>query len=204
MRLLRLTVPVLAAAALALTPVAAYADAEWHGDPAGDVRQIDLDTGALTPAPDQRQGDITSIRVSHGPARVKIRLTFRRLDADGSFNNTVFRIRTPHGGAQVMVLAFPHALTGTHVFRWSRGGSKCRGLRHHLEYDREALSIVVPRSCLRDPRWVQVGAGTALVEDTTTQPRLYVDDARSASVDDETLVLGPRVFRTAPASATDS
>jgi hypothetical protein len=187
-------VAVLGLTALLIAPAAAYAETKVHSDLTGDVRQYSLDSGPSdtgTAVPDRTDGDIKSIRVSHLTRNLRITLSFRSLTPSGSPADHVFWIRSNTRARNVDISTGPGRWRGKRELTTLNDKAVgCRGFSHRIDYTYEKIVLVVPTSCLGNPRWVRVGAGTAFIGGGD----YFADDARSSTVG-ENLVLGPRVHR---------
>ena len=175
-----------ALAVLVLLPGPAHAE-KWSGDDAtGDARAwqaTDPDDWCAEPvevASDDTPGeDITSLTVRHQPRKVVLRLRFAgpATTTDRSFT---FDVRTARdtmsvdayqrreGGrytidvfgetnwSEVPVDVDGDGVTDCTVWGGLSMGGPCRGATIDLED--QAVTVGVPRACLRFPRWVEVGA----------------------------------------------
>lgn len=184
------------AGALTVGPAGIAQAGTWsHTDPAGDVVGYTFDEenpdeeGVEAPFPEQKRGDIRRVVIAHSRQHVVIRFSMRaalpRNDwgvfADirtraGSFS--VFMVRT--GGVRVLELN-----------RYTSRGEKrirCAGLTRTI--DGSTVRLVVPRSCIGDPRLVRVGGGIQLFTDDA----VLLDDGLRDGLRD-TLRLSPRIYR---------
>lgn len=83
-------------AVTALAPTAAHAAAIESADSRGDVvAQSGVKPGTVDPG--RRNGDVTSVRVAHGPRNVVLRLHFAALRQKGSWHRHWFRLVTDEG-----------------------------------------------------------------------------------------------------------
>jgi hypothetical protein len=73
---------------------------------------------------------------------------------------------------------------GQHVFeKRDRRTARCRGITHTVDYARETISVSVPRSCLGNPRWVQVTPGAVGM---TPAGDVYVDNGYDSTSNEPT------------------
>lgn len=145
------------AAVLSTVAVAAPASAEVFSktDPAGDV---------LTPtgeAPGVRQGDIRKVRFEHARRVVTLRVGYRALNKVGAGLQQYVTIRTPAQSYEFFAIAQPGDWQGQLLF----SGADCRGAELRFDYRDDVFALSVPRGCLGNPRWVQVGVGTTTSQD---------------------------------------
>jgi hypothetical protein len=173
-----------AASLLAVAIPPAHAET-WHA--ADERRDVDTyshstepppcgtDTDGTDPTDELR--DISGLRVDHEPDLIVIRLSMRevrRRDADSSYN---FHLQVPAGAFNVDVIRFkprqqlqvflakePHypepGVGGDQCgfFVVTSSGRTCDGLTARADVRRDAIEVSLPRECVKDPRWVKVGA----------------------------------------------
>lgn len=182
------------ATALVLVPGSSQAEVKAHTDATGDVFVSPESDGAgenFTPAPDRVEGDVTGVRVAHRANKVKLTLRYRELSRTGFANIHSFRIRTEKVVRDVTVFGITGHWRGEAEMSTARGRTVSCALSHTIDYATNRVTVLVPRSCLSNPRWVRVGAaGIGIDDDGNT----YADDARSTGLHDS-FVLGPRVRR---------
>lgn len=189
------TIVVLTVSALLALPTAAHADSSTHVDTSSDVQSLPIDgtdTTSPTAVPDRTQGDITSVRVTHATNTVRVLLHFRELNRSGPIQSHQFLFKTATRKRWVSLDAGPGHWGGKPT-TYNGSGTKVRcAVSRTINYDKNTVLVVVPRSCLGKPRWVRAGAGSI----TTDSDKMYYDDgfAATGSFADE-LVLGPRVYR---------
>ena len=176
----RILAPLVALAVLAL-PAPAHAD-RWVGDDAvGDAVawrfEEDACSGAETTSDDAPGQDITALAVRHQPRRLVVKI---RYAAPATATERWFwlHVRTPRHDLMVDISRYRgrwHVQVGRELeFEpgmydsdgdgiddcevWYAVGSSsgCRG--RELEIGADAVTLALPRACLRDPAWVEVGA----------------------------------------------
>lgn len=185
---------------VALLPSTAHADRVVTRDPAGDAlvtSEVDgVEQSAV--AADHRTVDIVRTVVVHDAEVVRVRTQFRRLASDP----LVFigaRLKLPKGKVDVLV----EHLGGTPIVSGTAGGGReldCPGLEARVQRSTRSITLSVPTSCLRDPRWVRVGVvafgGDLDQENDSNTDGIYSDDAhRDGTFDADKPALGPRVRR---------
>lgn len=196
MSLRHLTAVIAAASGLALIPLPAHAATITTHDAARDVMSQGLtDDVAEDPAPQRVEGDVLALRVKHGRHNVRATLRLAQLTRDPKSDLAhVFSFRTNEDRrANLTLYVAKRNWQGRQM--WSVGNRKpmCRGLRTHIDYRHATVTAVVPRSCLSNPRWVEVGGGNGFL---VGGDRLYADDANlDAKVGDDEPTYGPRVRR---------
>jgi hypothetical protein len=195
------------ATAVGLLASPAHAET-WHGaDARHDVTTFSHSAqpppcGTSTDGtdPTDRLRDITGLRVAHTTDTITVRVSMRELRRRGSDTNWVVHLRVPAGAFAVDVArGGGHGLTalltkephfpppdecgGTLVVTTGRG---CVGLRVAVDPSRDTLVLTVPRACLKEPRWVQAGAGvyggfSGTPDDYTSHSDYWAQPGESAS-----------------------
>lgn len=199
-RLLAVVLP----AAAALAPATAHAERVVTEDAATDVVKIelgegdDLEQSVVTPTPDVTTVDITKTVVDHRAARVRVVVRYRDV-VPSRFRVTAVQLRTPQGRYLVFVMAARGERTVVGLDRKGRGTVECKGLRSSLDRSADRSTTTIPTSCLEQPRWVQVGVGSAVVDASPAEAEsmpIFVDDAHLVGkVREDSLALGPKVRR---------
>lgn len=147
----------------------AHAASTTTTDATGDA--VALSGGAASP--NNQTADITSLRVTHSSSSVTVVVGLRDLAANNW--NLVTAVQTPKARYEVLLAD----LGGSRYAVLSNKGKavKCKGLTKPdaaIDTAADALTLVVPRSCLGKPASVRVGAVmTAKQGDTPV-----ADDAR--------------------------
>jgi hypothetical protein len=191
-KLSRTLVAVAVGAVVPLIPMAAQANTYSHTDGTGDVYSTVSGSGSFTPAPDRTVGDVVGSTVKHKRHAVVLQLRYVDLEVGSEINAHYFAIRTNTMRRDVTLVAagtFPNGRA--EMTKPNRKRVTCR-IPHKIDYTLNTATVVVPRSCLGNPRWVKVRmAGlsfTGLGPNDTT----WVDDALSAGTSG---AFSPRVFR---------
>lgn len=181
-RLGRVVVTCLITASLVgATGASASAERWWSGDRSGDVGQIAFSPepppcGTVTESvtPQDAATDIVGLSVRHEHGTVDVRAHFRDLTAWGD-RHVSFDLETDRGSYEISMM------------KWSKRGpvetslleaapppesfDECGGyatVQLHVPCDvvvtrspaQDYVSVVLPRSCLRGPRWVRAGVRT--------------------------------------------
>ncbi len=189
----RVLLGLLTTAALALAPLPAQAASVTTRDAARDVVSQAGDQGPTRPEPLRAEGDVLSMRVTHGTRAVRIRLQTSQLTRDPQQTTAhVFALKTNEGRrADLSIYVDGSRWQGQRWFTLNGRDRSCRGLRTHIDYRAGMVTAVVPRRCLSNPRWVRVGGGIGVDSDS----RLYADDVSRDGTIGHELALGPRVRR---------
>lgn len=144
--------------------------------------------------------DITRLRVAHRRDDVRLTARFRDLRGRGQHSSTFF-VQTPDRMWQLDVNRFESG-EPTHTFFAKApdyaaleaaaqeeaeeagvdcttvvvdmGTAPCRGLRAEIDPRADRVDVVLPRTCLRDPRWVRVGLSSS--GETSGPDPWYVQD----------------------------
>lgn len=192
MKLIR-CVAVLAATALLALPTAAHADSAVGLDARGDVQYVtSTDTSTVVAAPDRTQGDISAVKITHGTNNVRVLLRFRELNRSGFIEHD-YLFRTANRVRILSIEAKAGSWNGRATMRNGHGIKVRCSVTRTIDYAANTVLVVVPRSCLGDPRWVRVGAGTITSYDGS---KIFFDDGgRPAGPLGDNLTLSPRVYR---------
>lgn len=180
-----------------VVPAPALADSVVRSDPRADVRYVGQDDeggygGSSTPIPARRQGDITTIRVTHNPRLVRVTLGFRELRKAGSHTHW-FVLAGPRWTLDIFVQADRESWTGNHLVyeRSEEPDVRCR-FSHRIDYRRNTVQVTVPRTCLLNPAWVRAGAETGI---EGGMHRFYDKAPQRGGPYAASPPVGPRVYR---------
>ena len=165
-----------------------------HVDSQSDVvaisgEQEDFDESR--PAPELGQGDIRNMHLTHSTSKIKTRVKFVDLSVPTSGKpSPTYRVemgvKTDAGvgrGAEVDI-GFRGGLRVS-MFRlhpYGEGAGPCQ-LGHSVDRARGVVVIDIPRSCLKDPRWVRVSVSCVA---------WYPDRAETVGLDDAMTTGYPR------------
>lgn len=183
----------------------------------GDLPEEGCPESVEETSPGDVSRDIERLQVFHRRSDVRLVATFRDLRRRGSHSSTFF-IRTPRGDWELSVhrwgrkgaldsffnrapdyAAIEDTLSDVECEVVTIGGasSACARLVVDLDVDSDTVTAVVPRTCLRDPAWVQAGLWV-YGDRGGSDPWSYWDRwAPVGSTDDASFVppLSPRVRR---------
>lgn len=190
MGLVRSVLLVVLGSVLVFRPGGAAADVLVRRDALGDVERSPIGTLAWTPTPTRVEGDITSTRVAHGRRAIWIQVRLRDLTTGSNGNFFLVSVRSDRRFRSVTIDAFPDHWDGRATTTTARGVVVGCPVGHRLDYDRNRLTLRIPRSCLGNPQWVRVGVRSTVAGAT----QAYSDDARATGMPG-TLAYGPRVRR---------
>ena len=152
----RLVVPMLVALApILVAPMTAQAATLKLVDERGDVHR---ETGdGFTLAVGERRADILSTRIQHTDRALVVRTKLLRLRREGAELGMAMRIRTNDGTYREVQLQASRRLGwGGQVSMNSRRKAVACSTTHNINYATDAMAVRIPRSCLNNPRWVQV------------------------------------------------
>lgn len=187
-----------AVSVLVLVPVAANAQVVTVTDAARDVVSgAPEDETYTTPEPQRLEGDVLSQRVDHRARVVRVTLRHSQLTRAAKKDSIVHAValRTNEGQrAEVFLLVQGKRYQGERMFTVNGKDRRCKGLSTRIDYARDTVQFTVPRRCLSNPRWVEVGAGTAYSKEVEGG-RTYADDANLDGRVADDLAFGPRVRR---------
>lgn len=183
-----------ASAALALAPLPANAASHTTYDERGDVVSGNSEAGDPHHLePGRAEGDALTMRVMHGNKMIRIKLRVAGLTRSrGTQTAHVFALRTNEGRrAELSLYVHGNRWQGERLWTVDDRDRPCRGLRTRINYRADAVAVVIPRGCLSNPRWVQVGGGIGSYAGST----LYADDVSLVGRIGHDLALGPRIQR---------
>ena len=178
MRLVRAALVAALGVVLASQPVAAHADVRNQRDAVGDVQQSRVGTNVYTPAPTQVQGDIVLTRVAAAHRAVWIQVRLRELTPDNNGNFTLVSVKTRSRVRNVEIDAFPGHWEGATAITDAHGRAVACVVRHRIDYDRNRISVRIPRKCFGKAPWVRVGVRTTVAGTTW----VYADQSRGTTV----------------------
>ena len=194
MRFVRSAILADAAAAVVLAPTVADADTFRHTDAVGDVYANVGEVDTYAPAPDRAIGDVVSNTIKHKKRAVLLRLGYRDLVNNGEINTHVFFIRTNKFVRTVRLYATSANPGGKAVMTKGHDKKVRCHVRRHIDYSLNTATVVVPRSCLDNPRWVKVGMGSVMFSGTTPADTTWIDDALTTGTNGSA-VWSPKVRR---------
>lgn len=150
-------VSVVATASVLMTAGPAAAQTLVIHDEVGDVWTWDDEAGKAVPAGSVRNADLTRLKVAHSDRKVKV---WARYDNLRNVEEMVFLglgIRTNENVRRNSFVFNFSPRRDLAVLTDRRGREvRCAGLDADIQYHRDEVELVVPRSCLSRPDWVQV------------------------------------------------
>jgi hypothetical protein len=170
----------LATTAVLAAAVPAHAAKLVLTDPAGDVW-----AGAETPTQigTRVNGDLVKTTVTHTARKVLVKAKYTDLAKNQDTLYFAYFVRTnEHVKRVAAVTAMPGKRKGISEFSRPRGKAACNGMTHAIDYVADTVTISVPRTCLSNPRWVQIQAAGV-----TVNGGVYtIDDAQSTESEPHT------------------
>jgi len=194
MKLLRSALVVTAAVVVPLLPTAAHADRYVHSDVAGDVASSVGSSTTFTPAPERVVGDVVSSMVNHKRRTVVLRLQYRDLANDSEYDEHVFFVHTSKMNRVVRLYASNAVPGGRAVMTKANGKKVACHVGRHIDYARNTATVIIPRSCLGQPRWVKAGLGGVMLAGLTQANTQWIDDALATGTNGSA-TYSPKVFR---------
>jgi hypothetical protein len=154
----RLFVPILAAVTLSLVaPMTAQADTLNLADERGDVHTFAED-GTFVVVEGERRADILRTHLEHTDRAFVVRTKLLRLRREGRDLAMAMRMRTNDGTYRELQLEAGRRLgwRGQVSMQRRRGTAvECR-TTHSINYVADVMAVRIPRSCLSNPRWIQM------------------------------------------------
>lgn len=167
-----------------------------HLDKHGDVLAFDNATNEPIGPADAPTADVWRMTVRHTQTRIIARIRFADLRRVG-FHGTLVRVVTNEGlKRDVTVFAGQNMWRGlTSMTRPNGTDVKC-DIAHKIDYTANTVTVNFPRSCVSDPRWVQVAVGGVWGRSMDAK-EFYADDAqRDGAVNKRGIFqLSPRIRR---------
>lgn len=159
-RILGAVVPVSIALVCLLVAAPVRADQVTVRDQRHDVSETRVgDVGAYVYQGKIREGDFIATTFRHGRDAVVVTSRFRDLAWVGNHHGYFLRLESArHAYRDVTLEAGPGLWRGRHVVTNRRGDRVRCGVEHAINYRRNIVRMIVPRSCFGDPRVVR---GTA-------------------------------------------
>jgi hypothetical protein len=192
MKIVRTLALVLATSTAVLLPAQAFADSTIHRDATKDMISFNFETGDEAPAPDRADGDIRGISATHAARKVLITVRFVEWTRDPDIAIPLFRLRTNENQRRdVLVMPGTRTQPSQAIMINGRGNEVRCHMTTSVQIVANKVTLGVPRKCISQPRWVQVGAGIVSLDD----PTVYQDDAYLNGRVRDQLALGPRLFR---------
>ena len=194
MKLIRSSALALATVVAVLVPTAAEATPWTHPAATGEVSTAPATSTAPTPAPTRTVGDVVGSTIRHKRRAVVLQLLYLDLQANSEFNTHVFVIRTPSMRRVVTLVGnatFPGGRVRMTKPTRPKKAIACR-IAHRIDYTAKTATVVVPRSCLGKPRWVQVAMVGMSFTGFTSSDTMWIDDALSNGTSG---IYSPRIFR---------
>ncbi|WP_156411633.1 hypothetical protein [Nocardioides sp. Soil805] len=135
-----------------LTAPPALADSARLRDATGDMFTVEEGATTGVAAPDARIGDMVRVRFRHTRDRVVVRARFVELRPVGRRFTLWVDMRAPGGRRTTLgVQARRDDRQGHVILMDAHGGDLTCTVRHRIDYSRDVVTAVVPRSCLGDP-----------------------------------------------------
>ncbi len=173
--------------AAVLAPAAsAYADSLKVDDETSDVWEAvwneDTQSDDYVEAGSVNNVDVTSLRVRHLANRIVVTATYAELNKGKVVLASTSTYKFNDGPTVgVMLDTYAKSSGETVMYTTHRGKPvDCKGLDDTIDYDANTVELSIPRKCVGDPRWVQVGyVGTGSEEDSSSEfgYRNYRDNA---------------------------
>jgi hypothetical protein len=173
-----------------MQPAVAHADSYVRHDASRDVIAID-EEGNEVKDPSRLDGDIVTSGVSHYGRKFGVSMSFSDLGRNSDFLGFLFLMRTNEHKVRSLIITAVPGQGWTASMGSRHGNVKCRNLATKVDYNGRRVSAIIPRKCLSNPRWVQVGMATIAGQEEGEN--FYADDALVTGALHNGLAWGPRV-----------
>jgi hypothetical protein len=100
--------------------------------------------------------DIRRAVVVHDLYALRVRMRFADLKRVG-YGSYWFNLKTPRHYYQAGVFTEPGKRQGRLYFQGDDGSRSCEGFTRRVDYDKDVVTMRIPRSCLQRPRWIRIG-----------------------------------------------
>lgn len=146
-------------------------------DARGDVQARDMETDEPTGQAGVANGDIVRTVMRHNDSRISVRIKYVDLRKAGDGRGDVVRVVTNEGVRRdVQVFAAPGMWRGDAGMSRPNGNPVDCGVTHKINYDKNVTTLSFPRTCVSNPRWVQLGVGAMWMKFQASV--YYADDAQ--------------------------
>lgn len=186
---------VTACAVLLGTQSAAHADSYTQEDATGDVVRDHRETGASTPRPQRKHGDIRKAVTRHAEAQVVHRVHFVRLRKTRRDLALYVTIKTGERYYFVELAAGPGNRRGTMRLHSTEARSAATCGEHRIRYARNLIAIRLPHDCVGSPPWIRVSTGFHV--DAAQRAYGFFDDAHRTRLAGADGQMTPRIHYTA-------
>lgn len=164
-----------AATLLAFATPAAHAQNLTISDGAGDVWVAGIDNDGFAPAPGSKHADVRRIVVKHAAKKIVVRAKLTELTRQGALVGLLGQFRTNTGlRRDATLFGEVDKRKGRTEFTTRRGRQLDCAMTHKIGYTRNTMTMGVPRSCLKNPRWVEFRSQNAWITDDNAE--VYVDN----------------------------
>lgn len=172
----------------ALSAGAASAATLATDDPAGDVWRSTFDPETeeetVEPAGTQLNVDLTQTTVKHGASRLLLKARYAELERSTNRFFFLAELRTNEGLRRDLGAETTMRWSGDAFLFGNRGGVRCPGLRHDIDYGTDTVTVSVPRDCLSKPRWVQARIVAFAFAEDGRGDEAYLDSGTDETADE--------------------
>src|SRR6476620_3543007 len=114
---------------------------------AGDIVRYNREGGA--------EGDIVFARIRHTTTRVIVYVCYRQLTVPKQYGSFQYDVLGNNGHEAIVEIDTRHGKPQGDAFV-AYSGRRC-GLAHHINYAGDSVSTSIPRSCVRNAKYVRIG-----------------------------------------------
>jgi hypothetical protein len=149
----------------------------WETAWDGDIKHVRVGS--------QPNVDLVSTVLRHGAHKLILTFKYAELSRSRTRFAAVSTLRFAEG-SRIGVVLHTFARWRGHMFLTeihSGDRLKCANLEHAIDYTADTVALTVPRSCIGDPKWVEVNSfayGSQEDPDTGAELHNYSDNAQNA------------------------
>jgi hypothetical protein len=170
-------VSALAAGLVVLVSPAAHAATRDLTDPTGDVMTATVDSDGNVTKYNREHGaedDITFARIQHTATQVVVYVRYAQLSVPKQYGEFQYTLEGNNHRQVFVEIETRHAKPQGDVDGISAGGDNCR-VAYHINYAADSISMRLPRTCLRSPKYVRLNQITAESKLKDNSGQIYYD-----------------------------
>jgi hypothetical protein len=172
----RTLIPALVAGLIVVLAPAANATTKDLTDPSGDVMTATVDDDGNVSGYHREggaEGDIVFARIQHTATQVVVYLRYRQLTVPRQYAGYYYEIEGNNKQSAIVEFDTRHAKPQGQGFAFGANGW-CR-LAYHINYAGDSVSMRIPRTCLRSPKYVRLMHISYQERLTSSSDKIYYD-----------------------------